>query len=108
MFVWGVGWLPQRFQRGYVRWRSGKAYDDTVLMSSFELASKLRNSGLRFRIVVPKIPSANIAHFRPAKRTVARLFNWISQAGLLRPLFLLIGPFFRVIGEKSAPVPARA
>jgi sorbitol-specific phosphotransferase system component IIBC len=33
---------------------------------------------------------------------VARLFNRISQAALLRPLFLSIGPFFRVVGSKIA------
>jgi 2-polyprenyl-3-methyl-5-hydroxy-6-metoxy-1,4-benzoquinol methylase len=103
VFVWGVGWLPQRLQRGYVRWRSGKPYESTVLMSSIGLAKKLRrNTRLKFRILIPKIAEAEIEHFSTKKGKVARLFNRISQAALLRPLFLSIGPFFRVVGSKIA------
>ncbi len=101
--VWGVGWLPQRFQRDYVRWRSGKPYESTVLMSSVGLAKKLRrNTRFKFRILIPKIADPDIAHFPPIKRKVARLFNRISQTALLRPIFLAIGPFFRVTGAKIA------
>jgi SAM-dependent methyltransferase len=101
VFVWGVGWLPRRFQRAFVRWRSGKAYNNTTLMSSVELKRRLRRSTrLQFRIIIPTIPDSNIAHFAPFKRTIARLFNTFSQATFLRPLFLCIGPFFRVAGSK--------
>jgi SAM-dependent methyltransferase len=101
VFVWGVGWLPQRLQQTYVRWRSGKSYEHTMLMSSLELARKLRRSAeLKFRIQIPTISSADIEHFAPLKRRVARLFNRISQWGLLRPIFLSVGPFFRATGSK--------
>jgi 2-polyprenyl-3-methyl-5-hydroxy-6-metoxy-1,4-benzoquinol methylase len=103
VFVWGVGWLPRRLQRDYVRWRSGKPYESTLLMSSAGLAKKLRRSThFKFRILIPKIADADIAHFPPAKGKVARLFNRISQTALLRPIFLSIGPFFRVTGAKIA------
>ena len=103
VFVWGVGWLPQRLQRPYVRWRSGKSYDSTVLMSSVGLTKKLRRSTrLQFRLLIPKIAVADIAHFPPAKGRVARLFNRISQSALFRPVFLAVGPFFRVTGHKIA------
>lgn len=104
VFVWGVGWLPRKFQSDFVRWRSGKSYDDTVLMSSFELARRLRaKTQLKFRIIVPSIPTVDISHFAPLKRAIARMFNSISQTALLRPAFLCIAPFFRVTGEKMAP-----
>ena len=97
VFVWGVGWLPKRLQRSYVRWRSGKSYEHTILMSSFDLARKLRQrTDLEFRLLIPSIPHADIAHFAPLKRAIGRLFNRISQARPLRPLFLCI----RVTGRK--------
>lgn len=102
VFVWGVGWLPRRVQRAYVHWRSGKDYDDTVLMSSFELARRLRDeTQLAFRIIVPDVHAVDITHFAPPKRAIARIFNWMSQTTLLRPVFLCIAPFFRVVGEKT-------
>ena len=61
-----------------------------------------RSTHFKFRILIPKIADADIAHFPPAKGKVARLFNRISQTALLRPIFLSIGPFFRVTGAKIA------
>ena len=107
VFVWGVGWLPRSLQASYVRWRSGKAYTDTILMSSFRLAKRLRRrTDIQFSIIVPTIPDAHIAYFNRAKGWVARLFNSVSQFSLLRPLFLIISPFFRVIGAKTEGDPA--
>ena len=101
VFVWGVGWLPRALQASYVRWRSGKIYSDTVLMSSFRLAWCLRRrTHLQFSIIVPTIPEAHIAYFNNAKGKLARLFNTVSQSAVLRPLFLIISPFFRVTGAK--------
>ena len=101
--VWGVGWLPQSMQAAWVRKRSGKAYDGTVLMSSFLLARRLRRmTQLRFRIQVPRIPPAHIKRFSASKGRLAVAYNAIAQAAILRPLFLLIGPFFQVVGWKRA------
>ena len=101
VFVWGVGWLPQPLQASYVRWRSGKSYADTALMSSFRLARRFRRSThLKFDILVPSIPEAHIAYFGRTKRRIARYFNAVSQLALLRPLFLLVSPFFRITGTK--------
>lgn len=101
VFVWGVGWLPRRFQRAFVRWRSGKAYDYTALMSSFGLRQKVRrNTRLHFRIHVPKVASSNVAHFGSFKTVAARVYNTLADSPLLRPLFLCIAPFFRLTGSK--------
>jgi len=99
--VWGVGWLPQPLQAAWVRKRSGKSYDGTVLMSSFVLSRRLRRmTQLQFRIEVPRISPAHIAQFARTKGRIAVLFNTISQTSVFRPLFLLIAPFFQVVGWK--------
>ena len=99
--VWGVGWLPQHLQAAWVRKRSGKVYEDTVLMSSFALSRRLQQmTQLRFRIGIPKVASAHIEQFAAGKRLFAMLFNAFSQALVLRPLFLCIAPFFQVVGWK--------
>lgn len=99
--VWGVGWLPQRFQAAWVRWRSGRSYEGTALMSSFVLARRLRRmTELQFRILIPQVPQAHIAQFPAAKKLFAQVFNRLSQSFALRPLFLLIAPFFQIVGWK--------
>ena len=101
VFVWGVGWLPQKLQKRFVKWRSGKSYDDTVLMSSRGLRRLLRrNTDLRFRVIIPDVPPEHVARFRSTKAALARLYNRLASAWLLRPVFLGVGPYFRVIGQK--------
>lgn len=99
--VWGVGWLPQSLQAAWVRRRSGKVYEDTVLMSSFALSRRLRQmTQLQFRIEIPGIPLAHIEQFAASKRLFASLFNAVFKASMLRPLFLFIAPFFQIVGWK--------
>ena len=99
VFVWGVGWLPTKWQARYVQWRSGKIYDDTKLMSSFGLGKRLwKNTSFDFKIVVPEVPEANLASFRSSKAKLARIYNVLTRVSVLRALLLLIGPFFRVTG----------
>jgi 2-polyprenyl-3-methyl-5-hydroxy-6-metoxy-1,4-benzoquinol methylase len=101
VFIWGVGWLPQRWQKGFVAWRSGKSYDDTVLMSSARLGRLVRrNTDFAYRIVIPEVPPEHIAAFAKPKAMAARLYNWLAGSPLFRLPFLAIGPFFRVTGTK--------
>ena len=100
--VWGVGWLPQPLQARFVRWRSGKDYSDTRLMSSRRLERMLRaNTQMSFQIETPSVPLEEIARFSPPKSLAAKIYNRICRSRLLRPIFLFIGPFFRVVGQKA-------
>lgn len=101
--VWGVGWLPRPWQAGFVRWRSGKNYDDTRLMSSAALARQLRqNTDFRFRLVMPAVSQEEIARFKALKAWLARIYNRCRSHPLLHPLLMAIGPFFRVEAQRPA------
>lgn len=99
VFVWGVGWLPRPWQRAFVSWRSGRAYDDTTLMSSLELRRHVRRTtSFAIDILIPKIPREHLAAFRPLKRAIGRIYNLFAPIGPMRAFFLLVGPFFRIVG----------
>ncbi len=103
IFVWGVGLMPRRWQKAYVKWRSGKAYDFTQLLSTWEACRLFRwNTSFEVRIVVPPIPVQEIAHFSKWKAALARLYNRMIKVPLVRSIFLLIGPFFRIVGLKRS------
>ncbi len=103
--VWGVGWLPQRWQAPFVRWRSGKTYDDTRLMGSAALIRRLRrNTDFSFRLVTPAVPQEDIARFKPLKAALAGTYNRVRGLPLLRPILLLVGPFYRVEAERPLVV----
>ncbi|NQX88086.1 MAG: methyltransferase domain-containing protein [Halioglobus sp.] len=103
VFLWGVGWLPRRWQQPYVRWRNGQDYSGTKLLSTWEIARELRRHvGLQYQLRVPQVPSEEIAHFTPRRAFLARLYNRIAQFRFIRIALLAVGPFFQVIARRVA------
>jgi 2-polyprenyl-3-methyl-5-hydroxy-6-metoxy-1,4-benzoquinol methylase len=97
--VWGVGWLPRRLQKRYVMWRTGRPYDFTCLLSTWEAARLVRRLTLfDCRILIPTVPDEEIAHFGVHRARLARLFNRLVLSGWFYRPFLLVCPFFRLVG----------
>ena len=100
--VWGVGWLPTRFQARYVFARSGRAYEFVRLLSVPGLAALLRrHTHFHGRFVVPRVPDEEIETFRGLRQRVARVYNGIAASALLRWPLLVVGPFFRYVGTRG-------
>lgn len=106
VFVWGVGWLPRRWQGAYVQWRTGRHYESTNLLSAWE-ARRIVHTHTSFRahLVVPQVPSQEIARFPRWRATLARLYNRLAPRSAFRTLLLTVGPFFRIVSAKSAVRP---
>ena len=101
VFVWGVGWLPRRWQKAYVRWRSGKPYDFVRLLSYRELRSLLRSeTRLDAEIIAPPIPDEEASLFSPRRALLAGVYNRLVSCRGWQSLFRRVGPFFRVVGRK--------
>ena len=99
--VWGVGWVPRRWQKSYAKFRSGFPYDFVRLLSVNE-ARRLfrRHTCIDVTIIMPEIPEMEIVHFPTHRKMLARLYNRLARWKVLNPLFRLIGPFFRIVGRK--------
>ncbi len=69
--VWGVGWLPRRWQAGYVRLASGRPYRHIRLRSAGEVAAWARAAGF--------------AEVRAAAAPAAAV-RWAALGGLYRKL----------------------
>jgi 2-polyprenyl-3-methyl-5-hydroxy-6-metoxy-1,4-benzoquinol methylase len=101
VFVWGVGMIPRCWQKSYVRWVSGKDYDYTTLLSSFELARLLKkHTSMNYKIRTGVISPHEIEHFRPFKALLARCYNHFQDIVPARWLFHAVGPFFVIICQK--------
>jgi SAM-dependent methyltransferase len=97
--VWGVGWMPERFQARFVRARSGRSYDYVRLLSAPVLRHLLsRHTRFSGRFVVPHVPDDEIASMDRRRARLARLYNRLADAPLLRWPLLGVGPFFRYTG----------
>jgi 2-polyprenyl-3-methyl-5-hydroxy-6-metoxy-1,4-benzoquinol methylase len=100
--VWGVGWVPRRWQKRYVKWSSGKSYDYVQLLSTFETARLIRRTThMNARTLIPPVSSQEIARFPAYRAALAKLYNALLALFFARWIFLVIGPFFRVIGTKA-------
>jgi len=99
--VWGVGFLPRRWMARYVRWRAGKEYRHTHLLSLFELRALFRRvPRLAYEIRAPRIWEGNLARFSRLKRGFARSYNSLLGVPLARLALLVVAPFFVVAGRK--------
>jgi len=101
--VWGVGWLPTRFQARYVRARSGRKYEYVRLLSVPGLSMLLaRHTRFAGRFVVPQVPDDEIEGMHARRARLARLYNRLADSPLLRWPLLGVGPFFRYTGTARA------
>ena len=100
--VWGVGWMPRRWQRGYAERRSGLPYGSTWLLSRWELARRLQGAGFSAQINAPTIPDAAILAFTRRRAALARAYNFLIPSSLFRLVGLCFGPFFRVIASRPS------
>ena len=105
--VWGVGWLPRKWQARYVASRTSLAYEFVRLLGAGEIRRLVRReTDLAVSIRIPPIPAADLRRFGVRRRALARFYNLLSGSALTRWVFHAVGPFFRVIARK--PVGAGA
>jgi SAM-dependent methyltransferase len=102
--VWGVGWLPRRFQPAYVRWRTGEEYKFVRLLSAREAVRLVtRHTGFDVTAEAPPIPMEELAQFGSRRALLGRAYNAVSRVPGMRRVFLALGPFFRMAGVKARP-----
>jgi SAM-dependent methyltransferase len=102
--IWGVGWLPRRWQEPYVRWRGGKSYAHCRLLSLIELRRLVRDSaGLAPRVLLGEVSREEIARFRTPKAWLAKAYNGLLRIPPARVAMITVCPFFRVLATKGSP-----
>lgn len=100
--LWGLGFLPRRWQDRYARRFRGIPFDKVRTLTYRELRSLLEDGFARARFVLPEITAADRAHLGPAGRLCARLYNRVRSWPLVRALLYLFGPFFQIVAVKRA------
>jgi 2-polyprenyl-3-methyl-5-hydroxy-6-metoxy-1,4-benzoquinol methylase len=107
--VWGVGWLPRRWQKRYVAMRSPLSYDFVRLLSYGEIGRLFRGqTKIAATVTVAPIAAGDLQRMTARRALLARTYNVLVAFPLTRWVFHAIGPFFRVLGRKlgSANHPA--
>jgi len=106
VYLWGVGWLPRRWQAAYVRWRTGLPYDFARLVSVGELRRLIRRyTTLRVQVDPAPVPEAELRAFSLRRRRLGRTYNALLRLGAFRAAALRFGPFFHLVAIKPAASP---
>jgi SAM-dependent methyltransferase len=94
VFVWGVGWLPRRWQKAYVHWRSGRPYNFVRLLSHRELRRVFRTeTSLAAEIFAPQIAAEEITHFSWRRTWLAGAYNRLALDEVGNGCFSVSGRF---------------
>jgi SAM-dependent methyltransferase/uncharacterized protein YbaR (Trm112 family) len=106
--VWGVGWLPARWQQRYVHMRSGKPYEFVRLLSVPGLKRLMkRETHFDGRFIVPPIAEEEIELFAERRAKLARAYNRVAEKRVLRWPLYAIAPFFRFVGVRRGDASRR-
>lgn len=98
VLVWGVGYLPRRWMRPYVRWVRGVEFKSIRTLGLREWRALLNRSPFAGgRITCPPLPDGDLGHFGPLKRKLAGAYNRVVVSGLGQAVAKRIGPLFHVV-----------
>ncbi len=100
--VWGVGFLPERFQKSWVKLASGRSYEHTRLLSAFGARKLFEDTGaLSPSIVFPAIPKSDLALFSSGKARLAAMYNSLIRRGAVQRLAPFFGAYYRITGQRA-------
>ena len=109
--VWGVGFLPRRWMAAYVRKVRNVDFRAIRTLGLGEWRRLLARSPFGGgTISAPGLPQADLVHFRPFKRGLARIYNAAVATRTGQWAARRVGPLHHVVCEKGtemapAPVP---
>lgn len=93
--VWGVGFLPRRWMKPYVKLVKGISYDFIRVLSFPELRRLLRNSSFHdHQILLPAVTAGQVKDLSAFERAQASVYEVVRKTPLFRALLYLFGPFF--------------
>lgn len=102
--LWGVGYLPRRWQPAYVRWRRRDLHEYQIrLMTPGELHATAASAGYGNAVVEPAPIVA--PHAAPRMRRALRIYGRLRRMPVTRSLLKALGP--RLLLRASATVLTR-
>lgn len=100
--LFGVGWLPRRWGRAYVRRFRGVRYDDIETLSLFGLRRLLSSTGGTWDVTAPEITSPVRATYGSVARRLIDLYHFLRRVPVVRRLVLVTTPLFHAVVVRPA------
>ena len=101
-YLWGVGFLPRKWQVPYVHWRTGGAIYKTRTFSYREFNRLTRHKFPSREFALQDVSSSALKHFSPFTRFQVNVYKFFKKLPVFSQLFKQIGPGWDITLRKSA------
>ena len=95
--LWGVGWLPRKMAKHYVKLRRGADYDHVRLLSAAELVRMMRRSFRTCEVSLPRFSQSELKNISRAQQTAVAVYHRIKDWPLFRGLLRMIAPVLHFV-----------
>ena len=104
VYLWGVGFLPRRWQSRYVRWRRDVDFEKIRLLSLWELDRMASRHFAARRFEPADIPDEAFGALSRSERRLVTAYRMMKRMPLLRRFLSWFGPEWEVLLAKPAVV----
>lgn len=96
--LWGVGWLPRKLAKSYVKLRKGVNYDHVRLLSIFGLRRMIRRTPFQHcAIILPTFSPAELQNISRLQQSAIKFYHLIRNWPLVRLLLRVFAPVLHLV-----------
>ncbi len=100
-YLWGVGFLPRKWQARYVRWRRDASYENIKTLSYGELKNVSKKHFFAGKFTLPDVDGEAVKEFSWGTRVQIKAYRHLKKLFPFSFLFKRIGPGWNVIFQKK-------
>lgn len=100
-YLWGVGFLPRKWQAGYVKWRRAASYENIKTLSYGEFKRLSKKSFLIERFALPDVSASTLKELPRSLRFQIWGYKFLKKFPPFAFLLLRFGPGWDVILQKD-------
>jgi ubiquinone/menaquinone biosynthesis C-methylase UbiE/uncharacterized protein YbaR (Trm112 family) len=96
--LWGVGWLPRKMAKRYVKLRKGITYDHVRLRSAVELMRMMRRGSFQScNVILPMFSPSELKDISPPQQMAIAIYHRIKNWPLFRVLLRMVAPVLHLV-----------
>ena len=100
-YLWGIGFLPRRWQAKYVRWRRDASYENVNTLSFGELKSIADEFFAAKSFSLPEVPESVLKEFSAGTRMQIHGYRKLKKLPFFSAILKRFGPGWDVILQKK-------
>lgn len=99
--LWGVGFLPRKWQARYVKWRRNASYENVKTFSYREFNRLAQKNFPVRQFALPDVAASAVKDFSPEQQVQIRLYQALKKLPFFTTLLKRFGPGWDVILRKK-------